>query len=92
MLNIGIVGTGSRGKTFSDRIKNLKCAQGRARIAALCDTNPKRLEAAKKYYEVDAVTYTDYEEFLKHDLDAVIVTTPCDSHAELTIKALEAVG
>ncbi len=90
MLNIGIVGTGSRGKTFSAGIGNLKCAKGRARIAALCDTNYKRLEAAKKVYEIDVPTYTDYEEFLKQDLDAVIVTTPCDSHAELTIKALEA--
>lgn len=92
MLNIGIVGTGSRGYSFAEALANAETAKNRARLVALCDVNPKRLQAAKELYGGGAAaeTHIDYGEFLaRPDLDAVIVTTPCDTHAELAIRALE---
>lgn len=60
-------------------------------LVAFCDLELARAEKAKqKYGTADAVVFTDYQELLKLDLDAVHVLTPNSSHAPLTIAALEA--
>ena len=46
-----------------------------------------RLEAAE--YPANASSYTSYEEFLRHDLDIVVICTEMPQHAEHTIAALE---
>jgi len=89
-VNVGIVGTGARGvfafakplsENYADRVK----------IVALCDRNERRLGIAKGMVGGDVSTFTDYDAFLgQNDLDAVIVTTPDYTHADLAIRALDA--
>lgn len=57
-------------------------------LVALCDNWPLRL---KEFGSRPGVTtYLDYEEFLDHDLDAVILANYFHEHAPLAIQAMEA--
>ena len=60
-------------------------------VIALCDVDSKALKAAHKLYP-NAKIYTDYRDLLKqmkHDIDAVIVSTPDHTHAPASIMAME---
>jgi predicted dehydrogenase len=60
-------------------------------MVAFCDISEERArDAAAKYGTQDAQVYTEYRELLKDSsIDIVHVCTPNDSHAEITIQALE---
>ena len=82
IIRIGVVGVG-RGQSF---------ARGAGphvgmELVALCDTWEERLQAVGK--ELDVVTYTDYDRFLEHDMDAVILANFFHEHAPFAVKALE---
>ena len=82
-INVGVVGVG-RGSGF---------ARGAGphlgmKLVALCDTWEERLTALGR--ELGVATYTDYDEFLEHDMDAVILANYFHQHAPLAIKALQA--
>src|SRR5580765_1621774 len=85
-LQIGIVGAGYWGK-------NLLRTFGRvpsARIAEICDLDPKLLESAKKDHP-DARTGTDLAAMLtRMDLDAIVVATPPSRHHGMALAALRA--
>jgi predicted dehydrogenase len=61
-------------------------------MVAFCDiVSEKAQEAAAKYGKGEARVYEDYREVLQDStIDIVHVCTPNDSHAEITIAALEA--
>ncbi|WP_068773547.1 Gfo/Idh/MocA family protein [Paenibacillus sp. FJAT-26967] len=86
---IGIIGCGgiANGKHLPSlaKLPNVE-------LAAFCDIILERAENAKKQYgSGDACVYQDYRELLKDSsLDIVHVCTPNDSHADITIAALEA--
>lgn len=65
-----------------------------AKLCAACDHNPETLEKAKKRYEAkgltDCVYYSDYDEMLKSDIDAVFVATEGIYHVPIVKKAMEA--
>lgn len=85
-LRFGIVG-GGRGSSY---IKALK-ASG-AVVVAYCEKNENMLQKVKEdgLCEPDAVFYTDYDEFLKHDMDAVLLANYFSEHAPFAIKAMKA--
>ena len=93
-LRIGVVGLGHRGRGMF----RLACDKfDFAVAAAACDKFPQNFyeqqwrcdEAIAKTYP-DCVFYESYDEMLeKADLDAVIVETGADVHADFCIKALE---
>jgi predicted dehydrogenase len=58
------------------------------KLVALCDTWEDRLREVGKRYGV--TIYTDYDRFLDHDMDAVILANYFHEHAPFAIKALEA--
>ncbi|MFD0695236.1 Gfo/Idh/MocA family protein [Paenibacillus sp. GCM10027628] len=61
-------------------------------MVAFCDIIPEKAhEAASKYGKNETRVYNDYREvLLDESIDIVHVCTPNDSHAEITIAALEA--
>ena len=61
-------------------------------MVAFCDiTHERAIAAAEQYGTADAATYTDYRELLADpSIDIVHVCTPNDSHADISIAALEA--
>jgi predicted dehydrogenase len=86
---IAIIGCGgiANGKHMPslNKLKNVE-------MVAFCDIIPEKAqEAADKYGKGEVRVYEDYRELLKDSaIDIVHVCTPNDSHAEITIAALEA--
>jgi predicted dehydrogenase len=58
------------------------------KLVALCDTWEERLQEAGERFGV--TTYVDYDRFLEHDMDAVILANYFHEHAPFAIKALDA--
>ncbi|CAI8019425.1 dTDP-3,4-didehydro-2,6-dideoxy-alpha-D-glucose 3-reductase [Geodia barretti] len=82
-IRVGVVGVG-RGESF---IKGATDAVG-MKLVAICDVWEERLQAAGRTYGV--ATFTDYDAFLEHDLDAVILANYFHEHAPFAVKALDA--
>ncbi|PYI51560.1 Gfo/Idh/MocA family protein [Paenibacillus flagellatus] len=87
-LRVGIIGTG--GIANGKHMPSLsKLAQ--VEMVAFCDIVEERAQkAAKQYGAEGAKVYTDYRELLADKtIDVVHVCTPNDSHAEISIAAME---
>ena len=81
-LRIGIAGL-RRGRSYINVFNNREDC----RIVAGCDVNAQRAEDFGNEYNV--ATYSEYEAFCQHDLDAIVVATPVPVHAECSIQAME---
>ena len=57
------------------------------KLVALCDTWEAKLREAGA--QLGVATYTDFDAFLEHDMDAVILANYFHEHAPFAIKALE---
>ncbi|MDR2119255.1 MAG: Gfo/Idh/MocA family oxidoreductase [Tannerella sp.] len=85
-LRLGIVGTGSRGQYHMQNLLRIPNAD----IVALCDDFEPHLRQAAAICP-QATTCADYRSLLdKKDIHAVLVATPLDMHAPITIEALQA--
>ncbi len=82
-IRVGVVGVG-RGRTFASGAT----ASIGMKLVALCDTWEERLKEAGAQYGVS--TYTDYDKFLEHDMDAVVLANYFHEHTPFAIKALQA--
>ncbi|MDP6505939.1 MAG: Gfo/Idh/MocA family oxidoreductase, partial [Planctomycetota bacterium] len=82
-IRVGVIGVG-RGKSFASAATDVVGME----LVALCDTWEERLKQVGEEYGV--ATYTDYEKFLEHDMDAVVLANYFHEHAPFAIKALEA--
>lgn len=89
VYRIGIIGCGgiANGKHLPSlsKLNNIE-------MVAFCDIVQERAEAAAQQYgSKDAKVYTNYQTLLKDDtLDIIHVLTPNESHAEISVAALEA--
>ncbi len=83
LIRVGVVGVG-RGQSFAAGATDIVGM----RLVAICDTWEERLKAVGRQYGV--ATYTDYDKFLGHDMEAVILANYFHQHAPFAIKALEA--
>ena len=83
LIRVGVVGVG-RGQTFASGATEMTGLK----LVALCDLWKERLDAVGKRYGVS--TYTDYDQFLEHDMDAVVLANYFPDHASFAIRALQA--
>lgn len=81
-VKIGVIGV-RRGMHIAGAAKHLDME-----LAAICDTWEEKLNEAGKTLNV--ATYTDFDKFLEHDMDAVIIANYFNEHAPFAIKALKA--
>ncbi|KAL4757932.1 Gfo/Idh/MocA family protein [Aspergillus foveolatus] len=91
VLNIAVVGLGRMGKRH---VHTLLYRVPRARVVAVCTTEPHEIEWAKskaEYTEFGIAVYEDYDNMLasQADLHAVWVSTSTDVHAIQSLKAIE---
>ena len=85
-LNIGIIGTGDRGQGL---IKLISKIDG-MRLIAICDNLQFRLDQAAEIAP-KAIKYSNYKELLSNkNLDAVIISTPLNTHASIACDAVDA--
>jgi predicted dehydrogenase len=83
LIRIGVLGL-SRGATYAKDSSDLGI-----QLVAVCDMNEKKLRQFKQS-NADVEIYTDYDRFLEHDMDAVVVANYFHQHAPFAIKALRA--
>jgi predicted dehydrogenase len=81
-LRVGVVGL-RRGLTLARESQVVGME-----VVAVCDLDRHRLRSARD--ALGAVAYQDYDAFLAHDMDGVILANFFDEHAPLAIKALQA--
>lgn len=84
MVKIGVLGAG-RGKTM---MNYCKCADN-AELVAVCDSFEPLLNKVKSDLGDGVTYYTDFDEFLKHDMDAVVLANFANEHAPFAVKCLE---
>ncbi len=85
MMQVGMIGVAN----FGAHRRHLMRTSGLFKIVAVCDRNPDWLATAAK--EEGAKAYTDFAAMLRHPgLEGVVISTGADSHAALTIEALQA--
>lgn len=81
-IRVGVLGVG-RGAGFA---KGAGPHLG-MELVALCDSWEERLTQLGK--ELKVTTYTDYDRFLEHEMDAVILANYFHQHAPFAVKALK---
>jgi len=87
IINIGVIGTGSRGTGLIRTIEKIP----NIRVIACCDVLPFRLEGAMKFADKKAKAYTNHQELLEDkNVDAVIISTPLSMHKDMTFDVIEA--
>lgn len=85
-IKIGVFGAG-RG---SSMIRYCADADN-ADIVAICDKSEQILNRHKATYQnMDIAYYTDFEEFIRHDMDAVVLANYANEHAPFAIRAMRA--
>jgi len=82
-VRLGIFGTG-RGVSLG---KSAMVAG--AEIVAVCDANKERLEKGIKSLGGDVAVYDDFDKFIEHPMDGVILANFFHQHAPYAIKCLE---
>ena len=82
LIRVGVVGV-ERGLSLARLVKYVDME-----LVAVCDIWEERLK--KVGQEFNIATYIDYEKFLEHNMDAVILANYFHEHAPFAIKALEA--
>lgn len=82
-IKIGIFGVG-RGMDLAKDFMLLG-----ADIAAICDFNEERLEEATKKIGKGTAVYSDFDSFIEHDLDAVVLANYFHEHTPFAIKCFE---
>lgn len=84
-VRIGVLG-GYRG---SSMINYCKVADN-AEVVAICDKLPEVLEVQRKNTEgLNIALYDNFEDFIQHDMDAVVLANYANEHAPFAIKAMK---
>lgn len=82
-LKVGVFGVG-RGMDIAKNFMLLGCD-----IVAICDNHKERREAAAKMLDASVGVYDDFDKFIEHDMDAVILANFFHEHAPYAIKCFE---
>ena len=85
-VRIGVMGA-YRGTSMINYCKQADNAQ----VVAICDKWVEGLEKQKATLNDPNITYyTDFEDFIRHDMDAVVLANYATEHAPFAIKAMKA--
>lgn len=82
-LKVGVFGAG-RGADLAQNFMMLGCD-----IVALCDYNPDRVAEGQKLVGTSVAVYDDFDAFIRHKMDAVIIANDFHDHASYVIKCFE---
>lgn len=87
-INIGLIGTGSRGRGLIPTIDGIE----NMNVVACADILPFRLEEGmSKVADKKAKGYSDYRKLLEDkNVDAVLIATPFSTHAAIAMDAIDA--
>ena len=81
-IKVGVIGV-RRGMSIANGAKHVGME-----LVAICDIWEDKLKEVGS--DLNVSIYTEYEKFLEHDMDAVIIANYFNEHTPFAIKALEA--
>lgn len=82
-VRVGVLGAG-RGVDIYTNAKYCDCE-----LVAICDNNDARIAENRDKLDENIAIYKDFDEFLNHDLDAVVIANTFHEHAPFVIKCFE---
>ncbi len=82
-IRIGVFGA-KRGYYYFDNL-----LANNAEIVAVCDKDSNSLERAKNKLGNDVAVYSDFDSFIEHPMDAVLIANYFHEHSEYAIRCLE---
>lgn len=82
-IRLGVFGLG-RGSTYFDNILN-----NDGEIVAVCERDEKKLSEALDYLGDKTKGYSDFDEFINHEMDAVFIANCFHEHTPFVLKCLE---
>lgn len=82
-IRLGVFGLG-RGSHFMEIV-----LANNGEVVALCDRDEAKMREAAKALPETPACYTDFEDFLQHDMDAVFLSNCFHEHAPFAIRCLE---
>jgi len=91
LIKVGCIGLGPRGSyVFKLLLENPNVT-----VTAICDQNSDKIDEFKKWLKEEkeiseVAAFTSYEELLKSDVEAVLVATHVETHADIAAAALMA--
>lgn len=83
-IKVGVIGV-NRGSSMINYCRSA----GNAQVVAICDKWEEGLR--KKQQEINDASisyYVDYEDFLKHDMDVVVLANFANEHAPFAVRAM----
>ena len=84
-VRIGVLGA-YRGSSMINYCKRADNAE----VVAICDKSPEALEAQRKIADgLNIIFYENFEDFIKHDMDAVVLANYANEHAPFAIRAMK---
>ena len=84
-VRIGVLG-GYRGGSMINYCKNADNAE----VVAICDKLPEVLEYRREQSQgLNIAFYDNFDEFIEHDMDAVVLANYANEHAPFAIRALD---
>ena len=84
-IRVGVFGAG-RGRTMMNYCR----AAGTAELVAVCDQYTDMLDRIKNDFGDTVALYTSFDEFLRHDMDLVVLANYANRHAPYAIRAMRA--
>lgn len=86
-VKLGIIGVGSRGSLLLTHLMEIPGLE----ISCFCDDYEPHFHSAQQMIGKQARGYKDYRRMLeREEMDGVVIATPLDRHARMTIDALDA--
>lgn len=94
-VRFGMIGVGARGSGHVDQLLMIEGAE----VKAVCDNHAPTAEASKRFFDKRSLPQpdlytrgdTDYRQMLERDdIDAVVISTPWDTHAKMAVDAMRA--
>lgn len=87
-IKVGVMGA-YRGGSMINYCKGAENAQ----VVAICDKLPELLDEQRRKAEAEGLNiafYDNFEDFIKHDMDAVVLANYANEHAPFAIRAMKA--
>src|SRR5215208_8445255 len=86
-ISVGVIGSGGMGARHAG---TLSATVSGARVGGVMDLDRSRAEKLAANCGPDVVAFEDERALIRHDgIDAVVITTPDDTHAGLVMECLQ---
>lgn len=87
MVSVGVIGSGGMGARHAE---TLSATVSGARVGGVMDLDRERAEKLAAECGSDVMVFEDEPELIRHeDIDAVVITTPDETHAGLVMECLQ---